>query len=125
MCGSCRISKSSFPSSEVLIVTADMMQGKTLLLLSILGETILKSGSYNAPPIRMAYAAQDALIVPGTVRENVTFGCEFDEAWYGRVLDACALRPDLKKMRAGDGTMLGEKGRRLSGGQKQRIVSVH
>ncbi|KAH8077273.1 P-loop containing nucleoside triphosphate hydrolase protein [Cristinia sonorae] len=96
--------------------------GKTLLLLSILGETICKSGSYLSPPVRIAYAAQDALIVPGTVRENITFGCEFDEDWYNRVVDACALRPDLKKMRAGDGTMLGEKGRRLSGGQKQRIA---
>lgn len=99
-------------------------QGKTLLLLSILGETIRKSGFYNSPSTRIAYAAQDALIVPGTVRENITFGCEYDETWYNLVLDACALRPDLKKMKSGDGTMLGEKGRRLSGGQKQRIVSI-
>ena len=93
-----------------------------MLLLSILGETVLKEGQYTRPPIRFAYASQDALIVTGTIRDNILFGNGFDEKRYQRVLDACALTSEVQKFRAGDQTMLGDKGSRLSGGQKQRVV---
>jgi ATP-binding cassette, subfamily C (CFTR/MRP), member 1 len=52
----------------------------------------------------------------------VLFGHAFEEDRYFRILDACGLTPDIRNMPLGDGTLLGEKGRRLSGGQKQRIV---
>lgn len=64
------------------------------------------------------------MIVPGTIRENILFGRAFHAEQYSRVLEACALTPDIRKMPVGDGTWIGEKGRRLSGGQKQRIVST-
>ncbi|EIN12078.1 P-loop containing nucleoside triphosphate hydrolase protein [Punctularia strigosozonata HHB-11173 SS5] len=97
------------------------MKGKSLLLASILGETVKKSGFYASLQSPIAYAQQDAFIIPGTIRENVVFGLEFDADRYFRVLDACALTEDIRRMPRGDGTLLGEKGRRLSGGQKQRI----
>lgn len=93
------------------------------MLLSILGETTRKAGEYTVPPVRIAYASQDALIIAGTIRENIVFGLPFDEDRYHRVLDACALVQDMKQLKSGDGTLLGEKGVRLSGGQKQRVVS--
>lgn len=71
----------------------------------------------------VAYAAQDPLIISGTIRENVIFGHAFSERWYHAVLEACALTVDIGRMPAGDGTFLGEKGATLSGGQRQRIVS--
>ena len=83
----------------------------------------MRSGQYTAPRTRIAYASQDALIVPGTVRENIIFGSEYEEQRYRDVLAACALLPDLARMKASDQTMLGEKGSTLSGGQRQRIVS--
>ena len=83
----------------------------------------MKSGQYNPPHGRIAYASQDALIIPGTVRENILFGREYDEKRYRDVLAACALLPDLERLRSGDQTRLGEKGITVSGGQKQRIVS--
>ncbi|KAJ7485129.1 P-loop containing nucleoside triphosphate hydrolase protein [Mycena galericulata] len=95
--------------------------GKTLFLLSILGESVLTSGKLVTSGTRVAYAAQDPLIVSGTIRENIVFGHEFSEQWYNTVLEACALKADIERMSAKDGTFLGEKGAILSGGQRQRI----
>jgi ABC-type multidrug transport system fused ATPase/permease subunit len=58
----------------------------------------------------------------GTVRDNILFGKPYDEAFYRKVLHACALEPDLRIMADGDQTWIGERGGNLSGGQKQRIA---
>jgi len=53
--------------------------------------------------------AQQAWIQNATVRDNVLFGKPLDEERYNRILDACALRPDLQILPAGDLTEIGEK----------------
>jgi len=57
----------------------------------------------------VAYVAQQAWIQNATVRDNILFGRPFDEERYNRILDACALRPDLQILPAGDATEIGEK----------------
>ena len=96
------------------------------MIASMLGETTLRSGSLLASTARpkVAYAAQDAFIFSGTVRENIVLGDAFDSARYQTVIAACGLRPDLDRLPAGDGTRLEDKGANLSGGQKQRVVCV-
>lgn len=95
----------------------------------------------------MAYVPQQAWIQNATVQDNIVFGHEKSKAWYQRVLEACALLPDLDILPAGDATEIGEKvqkkkselklklnplaplhpklcsmqGLNLSGGQKQRV----
>ena len=44
-----------------------------------------------------------------------------DRKWYEKVIDACALRPDLEMLPSGDVTEIGERGITVSGGQKQRL----
>ncbi|KAJ7360685.1 P-loop containing nucleoside triphosphate hydrolase protein [Mycena albidolilacea] len=95
--------------------------GKTLFLLSVLGESVLTTGTFVGPGKPIAYAAQDPLIISGTIRENIVFGHEFSEGWYNTVLAACALTADIESLSGKDGTFLGEKGATLSGGQRQRI----
>ncbi|KAG8708858.1 hypothetical protein FRC09_000997 [Ceratobasidium sp. 395] len=98
--------------------------GKTSLLASMLGETALLSGSLVTSPRRphVGYAAQDAFIFPGTIRENITLGSSIDLERYQAVIAACGLGPDFARFPSGDMTRLADKGTSLSGGQKQRVA---
>ena len=49
------------------------------------------------------------------MQENITFGKEYDEQWYIRVVLACALADDLAMLPWGDLTEIGERGINLSG----------
>ena len=57
----------------------------------------------------IAYVAQQAWIQNMTLKDNILFGAPFNEERYNAVLDACALRPDLQILPAGDMTEIGEK----------------
>jgi ABC-type multidrug transport system fused ATPase/permease subunit len=70
----------------------------------------------------VAYAAQESWVQNETIKENILFGAEFDEARYKQVIYQCSLERDLALFDAGDGTEVGEKGLTLSGGQKARIT---
>lgn len=63
----------------------------------------------------MAYVPQQAWIQNATLRDNILFGRPYIEEKYRRVLDACALTPDLDVLPGGDQTEIGEKVQRLSG----------
>lgn len=49
-------------------------------------------------------------------------GREYEIERYDRVLEACALKPDLNLLPAGDMSEIGEKGINLSGGQRHRVA---
>jgi len=49
------------------------------------------------------------------VQDNILFGEEYEEEWYRRVVEACALEADVAQLPAGDLTELGERGINLSG----------
>jgi ATP-binding cassette subfamily C (CFTR/MRP) protein 1 len=57
----------------------------------------------------IAYVAQQAWIQNATLRDNILFGKPFDPLRYDKVVEACALKPDLEILPAGDKTEIGEK----------------
>ena len=57
-----------------------------------------------------------------SVRENILFGCPYDQDRYDRVVAACQLVTDIKAFPEGDATIVGERGITLSGGQRQRVA---
>lgn len=59
-----------------------------------------------------AYLAQSAWIQNLTVRENILFGMPYDADKYNRIVEACALGPDLQILRGGDAAEIGEAGKR-------------
>ena len=56
-----------------------------------------------------SYVPQQAWIQNKTLRENILFGKPLEHARYQRILDACALLPDLDILPDGDLTEIGEK----------------
>ncbi|KAL7939657.1 P-loop containing nucleoside triphosphate hydrolase protein [Trichoderma chlorosporum] len=132
----------SFPAGELSVISGKTGTGKSLLLSAILGEVDLLGGAIHAPPTvtalerndhkahpgnwilpgSVAYVAQTPWLESASFRDNILFGLPYDEARYGRVIDACALQKDLKILPDGDKTELGANGINLSGGQKWRVT---
>lgn len=95
--------------------------GKSSLMSALLGEMVMTNGAAKLIG-SVAYAPQQAWIFNATVRENITFGLDWDEAKYNAAIDSSCLRSDIdKQFAAGDLTEIGEKGINLSGGQRQRV----
>lgn len=126
-----------FPIGQLSVIAGPTGSGKTSMLLALLGEMQLLSGSVYIPggsvrqdlrpdPITgltesVAYCAQQAWLVNATIKENILFASPYDEDRYHEIISICALERDLEILDAGDMTLVGEKGITLSGGQKQRI----
>jgi ABC-type multidrug transport system fused ATPase/permease subunit len=71
----------------------------------------------------VGYAPQEALLLSGTLRENVRFGRDWiSDADLDLAVEASQLSADLSRWREGLETLIGPKGIRLSGGQKQRVA---
>ncbi|KAH7347329.1 ABC transporter [Plectosphaerella cucumerina] len=78
---------------------------------AILGELDCQSGTFFLPWLQHM-----------SIRDNILFSSPYDPQRYHRVLDACALLPDLANLKDGDLSDIGENGIGLSGGQKARVA---
>ncbi|XP_075710611.1 multidrug resistance-associated protein 1-like [Rhinoderma darwinii] len=108
------------PEGSLVAVVGQVGSGKSSLLSAILGEmnkllgTVQRKGS-------VAYVSQQAWIQNALFQENILFGQPLNKPFYERVVEACALLPDLELLPHRDQTEIGERGVNLSGGQKQRV----
>ncbi|RYP56800.1 hypothetical protein DL771_011575 [Monosporascus sp. 5C6A] len=105
---------------ELVAVIGSVGSGKTSLLAALAGDMRKTSGQVLFGASR-AFCPQYAWIQNATVRQNILFGKEMDRDWYNKVIQACALQPDLDMLPDGDATEIGERGITISGGQKQRL----
>ncbi|OMP89081.1 ATP-dependent bile acid permease [Diplodia seriata] len=126
-----------FPVGQLSVIVGSTGCGKTSLLMALLGEMTLIQGKVYLPGGRcredlspdpdtgltesVAYCAQQAWLMNGTIKDNIIFNSPFDPRRYKDVIVACSLQRDLEILDGGDQTLVGEKGVTLSGGQKQRI----
>lgn len=94
--------------------------GKSTLLSMLMRELRPSQGEVHVHG-RIAYVAQAAWVLTGTLRENITFGSTWDEKKYAAVIHASCLGPDIARFPEGDQVILGERGVNLSGGQKARL----
>ncbi|NXR46089.1 MRP1 protein, partial [Hippolais icterina] len=108
------------PEGSLVAVVGQVGCGKSSLLSALLGEMDKKEG-YVVVKGAVAYVPQQAWVQNATLEDNIIFGREMSEGRYKRVIEACALLPDIEILPSGDKTEIGEKGVNLSGGQKQRV----
>ncbi|KAJ2880534.1 ATP-binding cassette glutathione S-conjugate transporter ycf1, partial [Coemansia aciculifera] len=108
-------------TGQIVGVSGPVGSGKSTFLLAIAREleavsgTVLVGGS-------MAYVGQSPWLMSGTIRNNILFGREFDEAFYNKTIHACCLDDDIAQMVLGDNTLVGDHGAALSGGQRTRVA---
>ena len=125
-----------FQANSLNTIIGPTGSGKSSLLLALLGEMTLLSGSLYLPrsnkselpilamdsPPRVAYCSQQAWLRNDCIKNNIVFGNPWNYDKYECILETCCLVQDLCSLPLGDSTMVGEKGVKLSGGQKQRIA---
>jgi ATP-binding cassette, subfamily B, bacterial PglK len=119
---------------EKIAITGGSGEGKTTLLLILLGFVEPVSGQFlidGAPLLKknrwqasIGYVPQNPYILDGTIAENIAFGVPPGDLDRKRVIELITdlgLRDLLQTLTNGIDTRIGEKGAQLSGGQRQRI----
>ena len=105
---------------DSLSVIGKVGAGKSSLLLALNSEIDIVSGDIKVFG-SCAFVPQEPWILSTSIRDNITYGRQWNSEWYDQVVSACCLEVDLRQFREGDLTMVGERGITLSGGQKARI----
>lgn len=106
---------------KLAIVKGTVGSGKSSLLLTLLQEMHLESGTLTTSG-SIAYVEQEPWILSASVRDNIILDKPFDKAKFDAVVNACSLVDDLEQMPDKAETVLGERGVNVSGGQKARIA---
>ena len=97
------------PHGALVIVVGSVGSGKSSLLAALLGEMVVAVGGTVMVRGTVAYTQQDPWIQNATVRDNILMGAPLEESRYRHVLEACALRPDLEMLAAGEAGRLVER----------------
>ncbi|MBS1969774.1 MAG: ABC transporter ATP-binding protein/permease [Bdellovibrionales bacterium] len=126
----------SVRDGEFVAIVGEVGAGKSMLLLSLLGETGAQVDSYqvqgkNATAMSLhdlrghyAYVPQEGFIMSASLRENVAFLYDIEAERDNDVEESLRLAQfEIFKERVENGlaTEIGERGVNLSGGQKQRV----
>ncbi|KJA20178.1 hypothetical protein HYPSUDRAFT_204055 [Hypholoma sublateritium FD-334 SS-4] len=108
-----------FKRNAINLIIGPTGSGKTSILMALLGEMhfipTTPDSWFNLPREGgVAYAAQESWVENDTIRNNILFGSEYNDARYKAVIKQCALQADLDLFDAGDATEVGERGLTLS-----------
>lgn len=121
---------------EFVAIVGEVGSGKTLLLLSLIGETGASFGEYKINGHNMlqqknselckyfAYVPQEGFVMSASLRENIAFDYDVNKKMDLRMNSSLlAAQFDIAKenLTARLDTEIGERGVNLSGGQKQRV----
>jgi ABC-type multidrug transport system fused ATPase/permease subunit len=126
----------SVAPKEFLAIVGEVGSGKSLLLLSLLGETGAEFGEFKISGTNMlhkknselckyfAYVPQDGFVMSASLRENIAFDYDVNKKMDLRMnsaLYAAQFNIEKENLTEKLETEIGERGVNLSGGQKQRV----
>lgn len=121
------------PGTKVAFV-GESGSGKTTLLRVLSGLTKYEEGhvcmdgqelkeiDLDSLYAQISYISQDSPVFDGTLRENMVFDREIDDAALWAALKSVQLNKLAEKMPDGLNSRIGERGAGLSGGEKQRLA---
>ena len=105
------IGKFKFEDPPVLNIRTVQFQVPRCMTMekAMLGNMTRESGkvSYSG---KLAFIPQEAWIQNGSVRDNVIFSLPYDKEKYKKVLSMTGLDSDIKQLKNGSKTLIGEKG---------------
>lgn len=120
---------------ETIALVGESGAGKSTILNLVIGFNLTKEGQVlmdgkdmSAIDLRtyrkhLAVVPQTSILFSGTIRDNITYGCEkVSEEELQKVIQAANLAELVESLPDGLDTMVGEHGGMLSGGQRQRIA---
>ncbi len=120
---------------ETIALVGESGAGKTTILNMVIGfylaeegEVLLDGRNLQEIDLRtyrkhLAVVPQNSILFSGTIRDNITYGCEgITEEQLQEVLKASNLKELVDSLPEGLDTPVGEHGGKLSGGQRQRVA---
>lgn len=126
-----RVKENSFT-----VITGRIGSGKSTLLKVLLGllpkdsgdiywkENIVdKPEEFFVPP-HTAYTSQIPHLFSDSIKNNILYGIENDNADINSAIYSAVLEKDIKSFEKGLDTLVGNKGLKLSGGQLQRVAAA-
>jgi ATP-binding cassette subfamily C (CFTR/MRP) protein 4 len=81
----------SVESGELMAITGEVGSGKSLLLLTLLGELPSSSGKIEISG-KMFYVSQEPWIFSTTLKQNILFGKPYDPDRFDKIIEVCELR---------------------------------
>lgn len=112
-----------------LAVVGSVGAGKSSFIQALLGEvktegrlSFIGENGEAIENCRIGYVPQEAYVLNGTLRDNLTFGRDnVSDEEIRHAVEVSALTRDLSLIPGGFGAEIGEKGINMSGGQRQRL----
>lgn len=119
---------------ETIALVGESGAGKSTILNLVIGFNLAEEGKvlidgYDMTEIdlrsyrrHLAVVPQTSILFSGTIRDNITYGCDnVTEEELQAVIEAANLKDLIDSLPKGLDTTVGEHGGKLSGGQRQRI----
>lgn len=110
------------PAGSVTAFVGPTGSGKSTLADLATGLVAPQTGAVSLVPGPRSIVFQEAFLLAGTIRENVTLGARITDAGIWDALHVAAADEFVRALPNGLGTVVGERGISLSGGQRQRVA---
>ncbi len=124
----------SLAPGKIVALVGPNGSGKSSIVNLFLGFYRPQSGSLSADGVpydelamnrfrpQLGVVTQEPFLLPGTVRENITYGREPSQEELDLALELSGADGVIERLPRGLDTEIGEDGTKLSGGQRQRIA---